>query len=183
MRKWATLLVIASMAAASGLAWWWATPTISLQCPGRRAPTRAIASAILGVGHGAMLGGFSLEGDALTVTTAARSQVTRPLEAGELELLERRLQSPRPLPVHLRSAEGIVQIEVECEGSTQRLEEQIAVGRQHPSFDSVLQTPTLSMAKEWIEGTLSDLDPRPKRLTAVAIEILRVAEPELLTNP
>jgi hypothetical protein len=55
-----------------------------------------------------MLGGFSLEGDALTVTTAARSQVTRPLEAGELELLERRLQSPRPLPVHLRSAEGIV---------------------------------------------------------------------------
>lgn len=182
MRKWAILAIVAS-ASAAGLGWWWATPGISLECPGHQPPLRANASAVLVAGHGVVSGGFSLEGDTITVATQNRPSTTRPLMAGELEALDRHLRAPRPLFTHLGRAESMVNIEVECAGGTRRLEGVAIVGQQHPTLDTVLRSPGLSMALSWLEGTVHDLDPRPRRLTQLTVEIVGVAVPELLPDP
>ncbi|MBL8917583.1 MAG: hypothetical protein JNJ54_01875 [Myxococcaceae bacterium] len=65
-----------------------------------------------------------------------------------------------------------------CDGKQHSFGREAEEGEPHATLQTLATSPGWSTLSSWFTGTLKALDPRPRRLAALAFEIIRVADSE-----
>lgn len=177
-RAWVVIvgLAVASLAV---LGRWWATPTLPVSCRGSERPPALRVTGTLRYGHAVATVGFDLHDDAITIQSPDGTTRTHPLAVGEFEGLRRRLTTPRPLPRFFGSSTTQLSAELRCPEGTRTAEYHTSFGSTHPTFDTLRRSPSPSMALEWLEGVVDDLDPRARRVTELGVELIALEYPSV----